>query len=193
MNQEARKDGRILRGVRSRGAIVDALIELVREGDLAPTAEQVAERASVGTRTVFRHFDDMESLYAEMAARVEQEVRPLLEAPLPEGRLVQRAQEIVRRRAEVFERITPFKRSSSLHRWAHPFLERDHTKAVRTFRSILLSQLPELKSAPDPVLEAVDLLTSFETWDRLRRDQRLGRERAEATVARAVVALLSEL
>jgi AcrR family transcriptional regulator len=51
----------VQRGARNRAAIVAALLELVGEGELEPTAEQVAERACVGTRTVFRHFADMES------------------------------------------------------------------------------------------------------------------------------------
>ena len=33
-------------------------------------------------------------------------------------------------------------------------------------------------------------MTSFEAWDRLRTEQRLGRERAQAAVERAVLALL---
>ena len=34
-------------------------------------------RAGVGTRTVFRHFDDMESLFGEMQARLAREVGSL--------------------------------------------------------------------------------------------------------------------
>ena len=45
---------------------IDALQELVHEGVLVPTAQTVAERAGVGIRTVFRHFDDMETLFATM-------------------------------------------------------------------------------------------------------------------------------
>ena len=53
-------DGRVLRGARTRERIVDAVFELVSEGTVRPTAEEVASRAGVGIRTVFRHFDDME-------------------------------------------------------------------------------------------------------------------------------------
>ena len=71
-------DGRVLRGEKSRESIVDALFELVGEGVLAPTAQQVAERAGVGLRSVFRHFSDMERLFAAMDARLGAEVIPLL-------------------------------------------------------------------------------------------------------------------
>jgi len=66
-------DGRALRGARNRERIVEALLELVREGELLPTAEQVSQRAGVGTRTVFRHFDDMESLNSEVQAAIKLE------------------------------------------------------------------------------------------------------------------------
>ena len=81
------QDGRVQRGARNRELILDALFTLVASGDLQPTAEEVAQQAGVGTRTVFRHFDDMESLYAEMSARVEKEIRPLLGGELPAGDL----------------------------------------------------------------------------------------------------------
>ncbi len=78
-------DGRLQRSERSREAIVQALYELVGEGSLLPTAEQVAERAGVGIRTVFRHFSDMEKLFSEMDARILVEVGPLMTGGSTEG------------------------------------------------------------------------------------------------------------
>ena len=60
------------------------MLELVRAGVIAPTAEEVAARANVGLRTVFRRFKDMESLYVEMSLAISHKVAPLLdEAPSP--------------------------------------------------------------------------------------------------------------
>ena len=84
-------DGRVRRSQRSGQAIVEALMELVGEGVLEPTAQQVAERAHVGIRTVFRRFSDMESLFAEMDARLQAEAVPLLLGGRPQGRLAERA------------------------------------------------------------------------------------------------------
>ena len=114
---KAEADGRFRRSVRSRERILDALRELVSEGNLRPTGQQVAARASVSLRTVFRHFDDMEGLYREMHERLEQEMRPLAAGPLVEGKLDQRVRALVRRRATVFERAAPFLRSGAIHRW----------------------------------------------------------------------------
>ena len=40
-------DGRSARSQRTRNAVVDALLELNREGNLRPTAKEIAERAGV--------------------------------------------------------------------------------------------------------------------------------------------------
>ena len=56
------RDGRRLRSQDSRARIVAAMLDLIREGEIAPSAELVASRANVGLRTVFRHFKDMDSL-----------------------------------------------------------------------------------------------------------------------------------
>src|SRR5271166_5670392 len=84
-------DGRQRRSARSREGIVQALFELVGSGVLRPTAQQVAETAGVGIRSVFRHFADMESLFAEMQARLEAEAVPILRAAAVEGPLDRRA------------------------------------------------------------------------------------------------------
>ena len=61
-------DGRRRRSQRSRDRIVTAMIDLVEAGAITPSAEEVAARAEVGLRSVFRHFRDMESLYREIRA-----------------------------------------------------------------------------------------------------------------------------
>jgi len=68
-------DGRRRRSADSRARIVAAMLELTRESALVPGAEQVALRAGVGLRTVFRHFQDMDSLYSEIAGPFEAALR----------------------------------------------------------------------------------------------------------------------
>lgn len=186
-------DGRVRRSEKSRAAIVDALFELVGEGVLQPTAQQVAERAGVGIRSVFRHFDDMEGLYAAMDARLRAEALPLLREAKAEGTLRGRALAWVERRARLFERIAPWKRSASLARWRSDFLRTQHAAMVRELRADLLRSLPELADAPAALVDALDVVSCFEAWDRLRADQRLSRERAQAVVEHAVLTLLEGL
>ena len=59
----AKIDGRRQRSSQSSDLIAQACIEIINEGNLNPTAKEVAKRAGVGTRTVFRQYEDMEDLH----------------------------------------------------------------------------------------------------------------------------------
>ncbi|MAE94146.1 MAG: transcriptional regulator [Deltaproteobacteria bacterium] len=188
-------DGRVQRGERNRQKILEALFELVGEGILRPTAEQVAERAGVGTRTVFRHFDDMESLLGELHRRVAGEFKPSFQSEgiLHGGTIGDRIAAAVEFRTGFFERIAPFKRSGNLNRWRSPTLQRAHAEMVKELRGHLLASLPELDDGASETADALELLLSFEAWDRLRTDQRLGKERARAVLEHAARALVADL
>lgn len=190
-------DGRLRRTERSREAIVQALFDLVSEGDLRPAAHRVAERAGVGIRTVFRHFSEMDTLFAKMSERLQQEVQPMQDAAPPAGDVAARVRALARRRAALFERIAPYRRSGDLQRWRSPFLQQQHRATMRLLRRELTEWLPEIESAPMPLLDALDAALSFEVWDRLRGAQGAGRaqaameEMALALVARAATADVS--
>ena len=190
MPVRAETDGRVERSRRNRQAIVEALLELIAQGELLPTGEQVASRAGVGLRTVFRHFEDMDSLHAEIHTRVRRLVRPLLEDPAAEGGLEERVRALVQQRANAFERMTPFMRSGEIQRWRSSFLQQTHAETVRELRANLRHALTEIESLPAPMQQAVELVTSYEAWSRLRSEQGLGRERADETVRAALLALL---
>ena len=68
------EDGRRRRGEDNRAKIVAAMLEIIHAGEIAPSAELVAQRADVGLRTVFRHFQDMDSLYREMSVVIGKEL-----------------------------------------------------------------------------------------------------------------------
>lgn len=189
----ASPDGRALRSERSRKAIVQALLELIGEGVLEPTAQQVADRGGVGLRTVFRHFDDMEALFAAMDARIQADALPLLLAEPPQGTLAERVRTLVRRRAAFFERIAPYKRAGQLKRARSPFLTKQHEMLRRELRTRLLRALPELERAPADLVDAFEQATSFEAWDRLRSEQHASRARAEAAMQRVAAALARDL
>ena len=96
-------DGRRRRGQDNRGRIVAAMMEIVHSGDIAPSAEQVAARADVGLRTVFRHFQDMDSLYRAIAVVVALEARAISDQPFTSGDWRGRVFEQIARRALVYE------------------------------------------------------------------------------------------
>ena len=125
LDQVAEADGRRRRSQDSRARIVTAMLELIRAGDVAPSAEQVAERAQVGLRTVFRHFNDMDSLYREMSHAIEGELREVVLRPFKAKAGRDRVLELIERRSQAFEKIAPFKRASDAHRHRSRFLAAD--------------------------------------------------------------------
>ena len=190
---EPATDGRQRRSERSREAIVQALFDLIGGGALQPTAQQVAESAGVGIRSVFRHFADMESLFGEMDARLRAEAVPMVRAEPVTGSVDKRVRALAERRIALFERIAPYKRSATVQRWRSAFLQRQHGVLVRELRADLVRWLPELRRAPADLAEALDLVLSFEAWDRLRSEQRLGRDRARDALLRAALAIAAPL
>lgn len=185
------RDGRRLRSIDSRARIVKAMLALIEEGDMAPGAEAVAARAEVGLRTVFRHFKDMESLYREMSDVMEAEIGAFSRTPFKSTDWREKLQELVERRAFAFERITPFKRASDIHRYKSPFLDADNSRLVIALRKILQREMPPEVLQNAPLLEALDLLLSFESWSRLRREQGLSIKKAREALSLAVAKVAS--
>lgn len=185
------RDGRRLRSIDSRARIVKAMLALIEEGDMAPGAEAVAARAEVGLRTVFRHFKDMESLYREMSDVMEAEISAFSRTPFKSTDWREKLQELVERRAFAFERITPFKRASDIHRYKSPFLDADNSRLVIALRKILQREMPPEVLQNAPLLEALDLLLSFESWSRLRREQGLSIKKAREALSLAVAKVAS--
>ena len=183
-------DGRRLRSQDSRARIVAAMLALVREGATSPGAESVAERAGVGLRTVFRHFKDMDSLYREMSRAIEAELLTVVRRPLRGETWQARVIDLIDRRCTAFEAIAPFKRASDAHRHRSGFLAEDQRFLARTLRAILIGEVPEAV-ANDPLrFEALDLLMSFEAWNRLRADQGLDGATTRGVLEATVGALI---
>ena len=175
-------DGRRQRSERSRTQIVDALFALIREGDMNPSAARVAERAAVGQRTVFRLFEDMDSLFGEMAEQIQAEIMPIVLAPYTATDWKERLGEMVRRRADVYERIFPVRVSANLRRFQSRFLMDEYRRNLILERESLKAVLPTDRASDKQLVAALDVVTGFQAWRRLRQDQGLSAEEAEAVM-----------
>jgi AcrR family transcriptional regulator len=183
-------DGRKARRHRNRRRIVAAMLELVRAGAISPSAEDVAERAGVGLRTVFRHFDDMDSLYREMTEAMREELQPIADVPFESPDWKSRLGEMVDRRARLFERAMPFKNAADVHRHRSAFLRKDYETMRSAERYALQTAIPPALQNDRNFFEALDHALSFSTWQHLRRDHKLARAQARQTVRYAVRALI---
>ncbi|WP_310497973.1 helix-turn-helix domain-containing protein [Sandarakinorhabdus sp.] len=168
--------------MRSRDSIIASIMVLVEEGATTPSAEEVAARAGVGLRSVFRHFNDMESLFAEMTMRLTQRYQDSL-APFEATDWRGQVFEAMERRLKVFEALLPYRRAAQAHR--------GRSATIRTYHDQLLAMLRqrlERTVAPAPLakdamwVETLDMLLSTEVYERLRFEQALDHERASAVI-----------
>lgn len=185
-------DGRRLRSERSRQAIVEAMLELVEGGNLVPTAQQVADRAGVGIRSVFRHFSDMESLFAVADMQGREATEALFIGGDREGTLRQRIRHAVERRAEGYEAKSNIILSTHAQLWRYEILRSNYGRYQRGLRKDLDDWLPELKSLSRLQREAVDAVASFEMWHRLRVHQGLSKKQGVKLIVDMLSGLLPE-
>jgi len=181
----AAADGRRRRGHDNRARIVAAMLAIIGEGEITPSAEQVAARADVGLRTVFRHFLDMDSLYREMSGVIEGELRSVADRPFRTQAWPDRLFELIGRRAIGFEKIAPFKRASDSLRHRSKFLEADSARLAVGLREILEREVPPAIAADPVTLAILELLLSFESWSRLRREQGFSPQEAQEILSTA--------
>lgn len=164
-------DGRRLRTHRNREKVIQAMLEIVREGKASPAAEEVAARAGVGLRSVFRYFDDIESLVHEMIMTVEAEIHPIALRPLVSDTAEGRVDELIFGRIEFFEQAMPFKIVAAAKRYKSKKLMECYNRDQELMHQWMLRALPEDVVQDQVSLEALDAILSFEMWRRIRKDQ----------------------
>lgn len=180
-------DGRRERSRSSRSKIIAAMLDLVGNGDVAPSAARVAEVAGVGLRSVFRHFDDMDELYKEMGDVIEARVMPIiLQAPSGET-WKEKLVDIADRRAKVFETILPFRISANLKRFQSPYLMQDYRRMLRLESETVEAHLPPVVMDDVAAARGLNVILSFQTWRLLRHDQDLPVDDAKAVVRRLLI------
>ena len=165
-------DGRVQRGARNRTAIIDALLACYEAGILRPSVHEVAERAGVSARSVHNHFVDVEALRAEVAQRQWERYAPLVGE-------VASIDELVTRRALFFEAVTPVRRAALLSVHDSPTIARNLARLDRALRLQLEAVFFEYDTE---VIDALELATSWDAWNRLRTAQACSVARARRVV-----------
>jgi TetR/AcrR family transcriptional regulator of autoinduction and epiphytic fitness len=192
------EDGRLARSARTRAAVIDALLALYEQGDLSPTAARVAEQAGVALRTVYGHFADMESLYAEAGqrelARTLERVPPV-DPTLP---FPARLAAFAAGRAEVLEWLLPVMRASVAKEPTSPQLQRIREQ----FLALADAQVEEVFAAEVArrdadavrrVHDLVHLVAGGPAWVSLRVDRGLSPRQATLVLGEALERLVAPL
>jgi AcrR family transcriptional regulator len=185
-------DGRRLRSADSRRRIIQALLELVQQGHHNPGAEDVAQRAGVGLRTVFRLFKDMESLTAEMMVPQRQEFIDCFNARYVSPRGPGRIMELYARLAKLFERRMPIRRAGIIRQYDSPALRAGMRELDEAIIAFIQRNAPDALTADAGRMEMLSLLTSYDAWMRLRDAQGLTFEQAYALLAASIGQLIGQ-
>jgi TetR/AcrR family transcriptional regulator, regulator of autoinduction and epiphytic fitness len=193
---ELARDGRNVRAERTRTAVVEALLELLDEGDLRPTAERIAARAGVAERTVFQHFGDREALFEAAAQRQYERVVPTLEAISPDLPLERRLDAFAEQRAGLYELVSGVRRGALLLEHESPVVH-ERLQAVRRAKVKEAARVfaPELERLSDGEREArraaLGAATAWTAWESLRFHQGLSADRAREAMRAAVASLVA--
>ena len=191
-------DGRTLRRDRNRDAVVTALLGLYREGNLGASADEIAERAGISARSLFRYFDDTEALIRTAIARQQQHLAPLyaLDVPAHEP-LAERVDRFVAARVRLLEGMGEVGRVARAVAVRQPLvmaeLARIRGVLRRQFAATFAAELDALPAGEGrSALAAADVVTSWESFDLMRNDQGLCRDDAAAAMASGLLRLLGD-
>jgi AcrR family transcriptional regulator len=193
-------DGRQSRTLRSRRAICDACLDLVLEGVLQPSADQIAGRAGLSRRSIFNHFSDLAALYDAVVEAGMERCAPLLEEIPRSAPVAARVGKLAEVCARFFEATTPFRRALAAQALVGPV----RGEAVRVARELLRKQRDDVAALFGDELDALEAQQRAEvtealaaavspaTWEHLRTSRGLSAARARAVMQRVLSALLRD-
>jgi AcrR family transcriptional regulator len=184
-------DGRTARREESRQRIIDVMIQTILEGKAEPTAEQVGKLAGVTRRTVFRHFDDMESLYREIIHTIHAQVDALHVEYDTDKNWRQEFEQLILRRASRFEQFMPLAIATQALRHRSTVIEEDAQQWSRRLRQVVEKIVPDELVADPIAFAAIEAMLSWDMWIRLRRDQKLSTTHSIEVIQNAINAIIS--
>jgi AcrR family transcriptional regulator len=188
-------DGRRLRSERTRQDIIQAYLALLRENPRPPTGAQIAERAGYSVRSLFERFPDLLTLslaaadFAFSRANAQAVIRNV------QADRATRIRTHVEMRAQTSEDWLPLWRALILNQHLSEQLQ----LRIRRIRGAILARIelmyrPELATLGPTeakrTLIALEAITDFESWARMRETRGLAAEEARAVWIRAIDSLL---
>ncbi len=189
-------DGRHARRERNRLAVVDAMLALYATGNLEPSSDQIAQRAGLSPRSLFRYFDDLDDLVRVAIARHYERLLPLADLDTTTAPLADRVVRLVDQRLRLFEAIASVGTVARLRAPFQPLIAAELATARRYWREQIRKLFAaELRQLGSPVaahvVATIDVLTSFESVQLMRDDQQLSAPAIAAALVHSITALLT--
>lgn len=189
-------DGRRARAQRTRDAVLDGLQDCFAAGIARPTAKQIASRAGVSLRGVFRHFETLDALLLALDKREHARLSAAIPDCPVEGSLDERIASFLRGCARIYEGTAPVRRALDTAPETSGRLARHRDRQrVLARQKISVVFARELGALPVDVrlerLHAITAFTSWRMWEELRNFEGLPVERTQRQIARRIENLLS--
>lgn len=191
------EDGRNIRRDRNIDRVVEAALELFAEEKGVPSIDEIAARAGLSPRSIYRYFEDAASLYLAVAHCLVQQIQERAHVPaeLPDSVHV-RAVMLANWRwpmhdglRNIGDALRPYQEKNK----AVGDLRRDGSAFItHQVESYFQPELDRLGPNRDIVLRALRVLWSVETWSVLSFDLEHDQERVSRTVIEATIRLLRD-
>jgi len=186
-------DGRRLRSERTRQALIEAFMRLLRRNPTMPKADQIAKEAGCSVRSVFQRFTGLNELSLATADYAIAQGQAEAVARNVDADRATRIRSHVETRALACEKWLPLWRvivsqdQAALRRRV-AMVRAANIERMKLLYGAELSTLTEPDR--DSLLLALATLTSFESWDQLRHCYNLSTEDAQALWRSAIDRLL---
>jgi AcrR family transcriptional regulator len=189
-------DGRVQRSARTRKALIEAYLDLLRENPQAPKAPEIAKRAGCSIRSVFERFSDLLTLSLAAADYAFAQAVAQAEVPNVDADLHTRLKSQVETRAAICEQWLPLWRALLRYQSESEELairlKRIRAEMVARLELMYRPELSTLSEAErTQLLVALDILTDFESWGRMREGHGLSIEAASDVWVNAIGRMLS--
>lgn len=188
-------DGRRARRDRNRLAVIDALVTLLQEG-ARPSTEEIAARAGVSVSSLFRYFDSIDDLQRQMIDLHFERFGPLFELPaIGSGARDERIARFVDARLELHNAVAPAARLARARAFDQPVIADTLTRTRRMLAAQIREHFAQELDAATPAVasdavDAIDGLTSFETWDLMTTSHGRSTRQVRRNWVRAIASVL---
>ena len=172
-----KKDGRKLRSESTTDHILNTAIRIARKGNIDDMSfNSIAKKAKIGTRTIFRHFKDQETLQENLDIKLGEEFSNAFAKINKEDNLEKRIENLSTILIKLYSKNQNIIRWSLRNIWRDKNLRKNMFSWNKILRNFVFSILPEILEKKKPEREIIFECMSFIFFLRLNIVQNLSED-----------------
>ena len=172
-----KKDGRKLRSESTADHILNTAMKIARKGNIEKMSfNSIAKEANIGTRTIFRHFKDQESLQESLDRKLGEEFTISFSSINKENNLDRRIENVSSTLIKLYVKNQNIIRWNLRNIWRDKHLRKNMFSWNQILRDFVYSILPEIKQKNKSEREVIFECMSFMFFLRLTVVQGLNKE-----------------